>query len=176
MYRSLIMSDISKGREEFLGLLVLRDRLGRRARKVMTEKGETLDLRAHRDLPVLLDLPGLLDPPEMGSSFDGVDYRDQMKRVQAQWPAALSSNLPQCLETPEFVAPEDSVAHQVFPVKRVKKDPKETLDPLDPPVIKAIAVPWGRLENRVPQDLTGREDPPDPLEKRETEGLKVLLA
>lgn len=134
------MSDISKEREEPLVLLVLRGRLAQKVQREIQEQEETVDLRVPLDLLAQPDHPDLLGPQEMGSTFDGADFRDQMKRVQAPSPGVLSSNLRLCLETPVSVAPEDSAAYRAFPVNRVKKDHKETLDCLDPLVIKAAAV------------------------------------
>lgn len=81
--RSSTTSDISKAREEFPDLRVLRDRKGRLVKKVTVGLEVIREQRDLRDLPVQLDHPALQGPPVTESMSDGIDFKDRMKRAQA---------------------------------------------------------------------------------------------
>lgn len=174
MYRSSITSDISKEKEESPAHLVLRDHQVQRVRKDTMGQEAIGDPRDHRDPPAVLDHRGLQDHLEMESTYGGVGFRGQMKRVQGPWLAALSLNLLLCLETQECAVLEASVVPLVYLVKPEKKDLKETLDYLGHPVIKGTGVSRADQENRVPPDRMVHEVPPGPSEKRAIEGLMVF--
>lgn len=175
MFKSSITLDTSREKEEFPALQDLRAHREQRVQKDTTDQEEKEDHRDFQDPLEQLDSRVLRGHQGMEFMSDGVDFKDQVKRVQAPWPAVLSWNHRLCQETQDLAAPEESVAYQACLVKRVKKDLKGTLDLLDRLVSEVTADQPEDLENLVPLDRTGRGAPLDQSEQRETEVLTVSV-
>lgn len=90
MFKSSITLDTSREKEEFPALQDLRAHQEQRVQKDTTDQEAKEDHRDFQDPLEQLDSRVLRGPQGMEFMSDGVDFKDQVKRVQAPWPAVLS--------------------------------------------------------------------------------------